>query len=617
MRVYQHLIKELPSLNRQLLLYILDLLAVFAAKSDVNKMTTSNLAAIFQPGILSHPQHDMSPQDYRLSQDVLIFLIDNQDHFLIGMEGTAVDEGTLKHVESGPTTPQGRTPGTPGKSKSGLGRSASTSSSVAAESIRKLGGIRRNVSTSSRQSRHSGAIPSPVTPTSSGVHRSNTVPSKKSPALTSTRFPKEKQSGPPTPSPEEVKLPPTSERIQAVPTNTVPEKIVHQPLVVEKIDVVKAEPVQQTNLAPQPPPPGITSPPGEDLTPTSSVPNPPPPTVDVVAPLPSPQIQGQRTPQRTPLVTPVREKSEFLEAPLDDPTSTIEPHPTGRTFTQILAKVSPSSDEKDGRRPNKLQKKQRIPSSANPSARSSVNSLSGPTFAADSAPSPLPLPPGLGEFPLTAKEALPSFNQEVPSSRNSGATLKPTMSPSASFNSHSSATAFSEAEPGADDGHGPKEEKKPFWKAHRRGESRATPTASQTDLGQLPGAEKSMSSFSSGSGWGRRSLQLESPHQGSDSSGLPGGGDGKEHDKKNPFKWFSEKRQERKEREAEKNRAKSPPPASNYSRHLGQSQDGLVARGKSMDVPRPTNNGSSSSVTPTGPSPSAVAPNSDVPKPVS
>ena len=73
-RVYQHQIKALPSLNRQLLLYILDLLAVFAAKADVNKMTTSNLAAIFQPGILSHPQHDMSPHDYRLSQDVLIFL---------------------------------------------------------------------------------------------------------------------------------------------------------------------------------------------------------------------------------------------------------------------------------------------------------------------------------------------------------------------------------------------------------------------------------------------------------------------------------------------------------------------------------------------------------------
>ena len=53
-RVYQHIITELPPLNRQLLLYILDLLAVFASKSDLNKMTTPNLAAIFQPGSMEY-----------------------------------------------------------------------------------------------------------------------------------------------------------------------------------------------------------------------------------------------------------------------------------------------------------------------------------------------------------------------------------------------------------------------------------------------------------------------------------------------------------------------------------------------------------------------------------
>ena len=36
---YQKLITELPPLNRQLLLYLLDLLAVFASKSDLNRMT--------------------------------------------------------------------------------------------------------------------------------------------------------------------------------------------------------------------------------------------------------------------------------------------------------------------------------------------------------------------------------------------------------------------------------------------------------------------------------------------------------------------------------------------------------------------------------------------------
>lgn len=95
--VYQRLVKELPSRHRDVLLYILDLLAVFAAKSDVNKMKTDNLAAIFGPEVLSHPQHELAPQDLRLNQDVLIFLVDNQDHFLLGMEGTG-DEVVSKET---------------------------------------------------------------------------------------------------------------------------------------------------------------------------------------------------------------------------------------------------------------------------------------------------------------------------------------------------------------------------------------------------------------------------------------------------------------------------------------------------------------------------------------
>ncbi|KAI1007231.1 hypothetical protein K3495_g992 [Podosphaera aphanis] len=98
---YQKLITEMPPLNRQLLLYILDLLAVFAGNSMANRMNAQNLSAIFQPGILSHPVHDMAPQEYRLSQDVLIFLIENQDHFLIGMQGTAADEKTVQEVNNG------------------------------------------------------------------------------------------------------------------------------------------------------------------------------------------------------------------------------------------------------------------------------------------------------------------------------------------------------------------------------------------------------------------------------------------------------------------------------------------------------------------------------------
>lgn len=69
-------------MNGQLLLYILDLLAVFAENSAQNLMPATNLAAIFQPGLISHPDHDMDPQQYKVSQEVLIFLIEHQDRFL-------------------------------------------------------------------------------------------------------------------------------------------------------------------------------------------------------------------------------------------------------------------------------------------------------------------------------------------------------------------------------------------------------------------------------------------------------------------------------------------------------------------------------------------------------
>ncbi|KAM0197087.1 hypothetical protein ACHAPA_002523 [Fusarium lateritium] len=198
---YQRLITELPPLNRQLLLYILDLLAVFAAKADENRMNSQNLAAIFQPGMLSHPAHAMAPEEYRLNQCVIIFLIENQDHFLIGMQGTAADEKTKKEVESG--TPSGPLTPQPVRQTS-LGRSASNAS-AGANSVRRDGKLRRNRSVSSRNSRNDGSSTpnSPAltaTPTTGGLARSNTVPSKKSPAIGAGRFQRHDGSGPRSPA---------------------------------------------------------------------------------------------------------------------------------------------------------------------------------------------------------------------------------------------------------------------------------------------------------------------------------------------------------------------------------------------------------------------------------
>lgn len=84
-KTYRLLISSMPPASQYLLLYVLDLLAVFARKSDKNLMPSSNLAVIFQPGMFSHPSHQLSPSEHKLAVQVLEFLIDHQDHFVLGM----------------------------------------------------------------------------------------------------------------------------------------------------------------------------------------------------------------------------------------------------------------------------------------------------------------------------------------------------------------------------------------------------------------------------------------------------------------------------------------------------------------------------------------------------
>ncbi|EGV60305.1 hypothetical protein CANTEDRAFT_95755 [Yamadazyma tenuis ATCC 10573] len=72
---YKVMLDQLPILSKQLLFYILDLLAMVQNHSSENLMSSRNLAAIFQPSILSHPNHDLDPTEYALSQFVVEFLI--------------------------------------------------------------------------------------------------------------------------------------------------------------------------------------------------------------------------------------------------------------------------------------------------------------------------------------------------------------------------------------------------------------------------------------------------------------------------------------------------------------------------------------------------------------
>ncbi|KAF8589448.1 Rho GTPase activation protein, partial [Ramaria rubella] len=82
-QTYKRLIRSLPRANQYLLLYVLDLLSVFARKSETNLMTATNLAVIFRPGLISHPDHELSPDQHKLSQRVLEFLIAHQDWFML------------------------------------------------------------------------------------------------------------------------------------------------------------------------------------------------------------------------------------------------------------------------------------------------------------------------------------------------------------------------------------------------------------------------------------------------------------------------------------------------------------------------------------------------------
>ncbi|KAG0635602.1 hypothetical protein HOY80DRAFT_435625 [Tuber brumale] len=321
-RSYQRLISELPPLNRQLLLYILDLLAVFASKAEQNLMNASNLAAIFQPGLISHPSHDMAPGEYKLSQEVLVFLITHQDHFLLGMRGSE-DQNQASLV--GPNIPS-----SPRRSKTVVSRSPSNAS-AGADDVRKYGGVRRNVSVTSRRSSGSPVVSSVGVAgggvSGSSLNRSNTLPSKRSPAARPAAF----ASGDVSPSPNSPHtLAPTSNITRSPSIGGQMRESVGP----TTPDIALAEPKREASS---------TSPPRTEVP--RQAPREPPRELPGES-LESPQVQPQ------PVATPTKE----------------------RTFQNFFS-LSPEGD-RPSRPANKL-KKRRIPGSGGNSAESSTTSLSG------------------------------------------------------------------------------------------------------------------------------------------------------------------------------------------------------------------------------------------------
>ncbi|KAG2022296.1 rho GTPase activator [Coprinopsis cinerea AmutBmut pab1-1] len=80
------LIQELPRANQYLLLYVLDLLSIFARRSDKNLMSCAHLAAVFAHILLSHRTNQplaIDETEHRVNQETLEFLIIHQDRLMV------------------------------------------------------------------------------------------------------------------------------------------------------------------------------------------------------------------------------------------------------------------------------------------------------------------------------------------------------------------------------------------------------------------------------------------------------------------------------------------------------------------------------------------------------
>jgi hypothetical protein len=79
---------DLSANSRQLLLYLLDLLAIFDDKSHTNKMTPQRLISRFQPGLLSKPPSYMDAHEHHLAAQTMLFMVKHETSLLGGSWGT-------------------------------------------------------------------------------------------------------------------------------------------------------------------------------------------------------------------------------------------------------------------------------------------------------------------------------------------------------------------------------------------------------------------------------------------------------------------------------------------------------------------------------------------------
>lgn len=86
LKEYSLLFQRLPPIQHRVLFYLVDMLAMFNLKSDKNRMPAKNLAAIFQPSILFHMDHDMNPEEYAINSLVIEFMITYSHKILVNVQ---------------------------------------------------------------------------------------------------------------------------------------------------------------------------------------------------------------------------------------------------------------------------------------------------------------------------------------------------------------------------------------------------------------------------------------------------------------------------------------------------------------------------------------------------
>lgn len=79
LNLLNQIIIDLPRENKDLFIYILDLLSMIRKRSVINLMTSENLSIVFQPSILSHEQFFTDIEQNKLARYILRFLIENFD----------------------------------------------------------------------------------------------------------------------------------------------------------------------------------------------------------------------------------------------------------------------------------------------------------------------------------------------------------------------------------------------------------------------------------------------------------------------------------------------------------------------------------------------------------